>query len=104
MAADRRLPTVLWDVVSGDVGGHVKVAAMVERVTQSARPGSIVIFHINGRGSFTKDALPPIIQKLRARGFRFVPLSQLLALPGGRAQPARKVMVRKAKDRARPEG
>ena len=24
MAADRHLPMVLWDVISGDAGGHVK--------------------------------------------------------------------------------
>jgi peptidoglycan-N-acetylglucosamine deacetylase len=101
-ASDRRLPTVLWDVVSGDANGHVPAIRMIEEVTRSVRPGSIVIFHINGRGTYTKDALAPIIHILRERGLRFVPLSQLLALPGGRALPARQV-VRKPKD-ARPEG
>jgi peptidoglycan/xylan/chitin deacetylase (PgdA/CDA1 family) len=101
-AYDRHLPTVLWDVVSGDANGHVPAIRMIEEVTRSVRPGSIVIFHINGRGPYTKDALPAIIHILRDRGLRFVPLSQLLALPGGRALPARQV-VRKPKD-ARPEG
>jgi peptidoglycan-N-acetylglucosamine deacetylase len=105
MAADRKLPTVLWDVVSGDAGGHLKPELIVEEVTRQAKPGSIVIFHINGRGPYTKDALPEIIRILRARGIKFVPLSQLLALPGARAQPVRRITVRKGKDpHARPEG
>jgi peptidoglycan/xylan/chitin deacetylase (PgdA/CDA1 family) len=104
MAADRKLPTVLWDVVSGDAGGHIKPQLMIEQVTRSVRPGSIVIFHINGRGPYTKDALPEIIRILRERGLRFVPLSQLLALPGARALPARKTMVPRPKDRAHTAG
>jgi peptidoglycan/xylan/chitin deacetylase (PgdA/CDA1 family) len=95
---DRKLPLVLWDVVSGDAGGHIKPELMIEGVTRSVRPGSIVIFHINGRGPYTKDALPDIIRILRERGLRFVPLSELLALPGARALPARRIIVRKHKD------
>jgi peptidoglycan/xylan/chitin deacetylase (PgdA/CDA1 family) len=96
VAAERSLPTVLWDVVSGDAGGHIRPQVMVDVVTRSVRPGSIVIFHINGRGPYTKDALPEIVRVLRDRGLRFVHLSELLALPGNKV-PARKIMVRKAK-------
>jgi peptidoglycan/xylan/chitin deacetylase (PgdA/CDA1 family) len=103
MAADRKLPTVLWDVVSRDVGGHIKPELIVEGVTRDIRPGSIVIFHINGRGNYTKDVLPQIIRILRERGMGFLPLSRLLALPNARLLPARRIMVRKQKD-ARPAG
>jgi peptidoglycan-N-acetylglucosamine deacetylase len=96
VAADRSLPTVLWDVVSGDVDGHVQPQVMVDAVTRSVRPGSIVIFHINGRGPYTHTALPEIIRVLRERGLRFVHLSELLALPGPKV-PARKILVRKPK-------
>lgn len=102
-AADRGLPTVLWDVVSGDAGGHVKPQTMIDDVTREVKPGSIVIFHINGRGPYTKDALPDIIKNLRARGFKFVHLSELLAIPGVRAMPAPHIFWRK-KDRAHPAG
>ena len=37
-----------------------------------ARAGSIIIFHINGRGHKTAEALPAIVRGLRERGFRFV--------------------------------
>jgi peptidoglycan/xylan/chitin deacetylase (PgdA/CDA1 family) len=82
LAAEWRMPTVLWDVVSGDAGGHIPAATMVEVVSRTVRAGSIVIFHINGRGPLTKEALPVIIQNLQHRGFRFVRLSELLGLPG----------------------
>jgi peptidoglycan-N-acetylglucosamine deacetylase len=83
------LPVVLWDVVSGDAGGHVPAPGIVDVVTTRARPGSIVIFHINERGPHTKQALPQIIRLLRARGLRFVHVSALLALPGVRITRAR---------------
>jgi peptidoglycan/xylan/chitin deacetylase (PgdA/CDA1 family) len=100
------LPVVLWDVVSGDAGGHVPAPGIVDVVTRTARPGSIVIFHINGRGPHTKTALPEIIRLLRARGLRFVRVSELLALPNAeivRARPQR-YHKRIAGGRAQPRG
>jgi peptidoglycan/xylan/chitin deacetylase (PgdA/CDA1 family) len=85
-AAGMKLPTVLWDVVSGDAMGHIPTERIIDVVSRTVRAGSIVVFHINGRGPFTKEALPEIIHRLRERGYRFVRLSQLLALPG--AHPA----------------
>jgi peptidoglycan/xylan/chitin deacetylase (PgdA/CDA1 family) len=85
-------PVVLWDVVSGDAGGHISADAIVNKVSAGARPGSIVVFHINGNGVYTKQALPRIIRRLRARGLRFVRVSELLALEGAeivKAQPRR---------------
>jgi peptidoglycan-N-acetylglucosamine deacetylase len=85
-------PVVLWDVVSGDAGGHLSANTIVNTVSAGAQPGSIVVFHINGRGPRTKQALPRIIRRLRARGLRFVWVSELLALKGSeivKAQPRR---------------
>ncbi len=89
VAAARGLPVVLWDVVSGDAGGHLKPPIIVAEVMRQVQPGSIVIFHINGRGPYTKDALPEIIRRLREGGFRFVTVSELLALKDGRVQAAK---------------
>ena len=83
---DLHLPTVTWDVVSGDPSAHTTVDRMVHNVVDKARAGSIIIFHINGRGLKTADALPVILRDLRARGFHFVLLSELMA--AGRAAPA----------------
>jgi peptidoglycan-N-acetylglucosamine deacetylase len=85
-------PVVLWDVVSGDAGGHVRAETIIEKVVSNTQPGSIVIFHINGRGPQTKKALLPIIRRLRARGLRFVRVSELLEIEGGiivKARPSR---------------
>jgi peptidoglycan/xylan/chitin deacetylase (PgdA/CDA1 family) len=75
----KQLPVVLWDVVSGDPSANISANGIVRNVLARTRPGSIIVFHINGRGWRTADALPRVIAELRERGFRFVPLSELLA-------------------------
>jgi hypothetical protein len=83
---------VLWSIVSGDVGGHVPTARMDRAVLEQAKSGAIIIFHINKRAPLTKKALPDIIAGLREKGFRFVTVSQLLALPDAvpiQAKPSR---------------
>ena len=81
VASEEHLPVVLWSVISGDAGGHVPAARIDRAVLDHAKPGAIIIFHINKRAPFTKKALPDIIAGLREKGFRFVTVSQLLALP-----------------------
>jgi peptidoglycan/xylan/chitin deacetylase (PgdA/CDA1 family) len=78
IAKERHLPTVTWDVVSGDPSTKTTTETMIHGVVNHARPGSIIIFHINGRGWKTHEALPTILAGLRERGFRFVPLSDLV--------------------------
>jgi len=94
VARDRRLPTVTWDVVSGDPSEGTTAEWMIHSVVTRARPGSIVVFHINGRGWKTAEALPGILRGLRGRGFHFVPLSGLLA--AGSPMPAAVAMTRPA--------
>jgi peptidoglycan/xylan/chitin deacetylase (PgdA/CDA1 family) len=73
-----------WDVVSGDAF-NPDAAAIVRAVVAGVRPGSIVIMHIVGapNAPATDRALPVIIGQLRARGYRFVTVAQLLAGSGG---------------------
>ena len=68
VAHERGLPTVTWDVVSGDPSARTTKAGMIRNVVGRARAGSIVIFHINGRGRKTAEALPEILRELRGRG------------------------------------
>jgi peptidoglycan-N-acetylglucosamine deacetylase len=82
---DLHLPTVTWDVVSGDPSARTTKDRMIRNVVDKARAGSIVVFHINGRGHKTAEALPVIVRELRERGFHFVQVSELLA--GERAAP-----------------
>lgn len=58
---------------------------LVKWVTGQAKPGSIVVLHMNGHGKHTAEALPEIVQALRKQGFAFVTVGQLL---GHAAQPA----------------
>ena len=89
VVAEHRLPFVTWDVVSGDPSARTTTSGMVHAVVSRARPGSIIIFHINGRGWKTAEALPTILRRLRGRGFRFVPLSGLMASGEVEPKPAR---------------
>jgi peptidoglycan/xylan/chitin deacetylase (PgdA/CDA1 family) len=84
VARDEGLPLVTWDVVSGDPSAKTTTAGMIRAVLGKTRPGSIVIFHINGRGRKTAEALPEILAGLRSRGFHFVQLSELLAAASGK--------------------
>ncbi|HEY5285332.1 MAG TPA: polysaccharide deacetylase family protein [Polyangia bacterium] len=107
VASKEHLPVVLWSVVSGDAGGHVPAARMDRIVLDEAKPGAIIIFHINKRAPFTKKALPDIIAGLREKGFRFVTVSQLLALPDAvpvEAKPSRFGFGPRNKRRAKERG
>jgi peptidoglycan/xylan/chitin deacetylase (PgdA/CDA1 family) len=77
----KSLPTVTWDVVSGDPSHKTTTEGMIRVVVGQARAGSIIVFHINGRGWKTHEALPAILSGLRERGFRFVSLSELMRGP-----------------------
>ncbi|MCB1511951.1 MAG: polysaccharide deacetylase family protein [Hyphomicrobiaceae bacterium] len=82
--ANAGLLAIQWDVAAADPWKGQTVARMTKHVLAHAKSGSILIFHANGRGWKTGDALPGIISGLKARGFRFATVSQLLAMPGAR--------------------
>lgn len=73
---------VMWDVTAGDTVRGATVARVV-RDASAGRPGSIVLLHA-GPG-VTPRALPAIIARYRARGFRFVTLEELLDVRARRA-------------------
>ncbi|MHB1843710.1 MAG: polysaccharide deacetylase family protein [Deltaproteobacteria bacterium] len=72
------LEVVSGELPSGDPDPHFTKARLTRWVLSQAKPGAIVIFHINGRGWHTAEALPAIIAGLRARGFELVTLRELL--------------------------
>ncbi len=78
LAAEVGLTTVEYDLPSGDPDIHATKQKLIDYVTWKARPGSIIVMHINARGWHTAEALPEIIEKLRQRGFTFVTVSRLL--------------------------
>jgi peptidoglycan/xylan/chitin deacetylase (PgdA/CDA1 family) len=70
---------IQWDVSTGDPSPQQSAAAIASVMVRSIRPGSIVLAHANGRGHNTAAALPLAIPKLKAMGFEFVTVSELLA-------------------------
>jgi hypothetical protein len=54
-----------------------------------ASPGSILLMHLMYRSNRTaREALPLVIRGLRARGFRIVPVGELLSSAGSDGLPA----------------
>lgn len=76
--ADNGLLAIQWDVSTGDPSPGQSAQAIAHQMIERARPGSIIIAHANGRGYHTAEALRIAIPQLRARGFRFVTVSELL--------------------------
>jgi peptidoglycan-N-acetylglucosamine deacetylase len=70
--------TVMWDVVSGDPNPRNTADVLEHRVLTLTRNGSVVIMHVNNGGIWTAQALPAIVAGLRAQGFRFVTVGDLV--------------------------
>jgi hypothetical protein len=77
--ADAGLLAIQWDVATGDPSPNRSARSIAEAIVRNARPGSIVVMHANGRGYHTAEALPLAVPALRAKGFKFVTVSELLA-------------------------
>ncbi len=76
---DRGLLAIQWDVSTGDSSPTMSARAIADSIVSRVRPGSIVLAHANGRGINTASALPLAIPRLRAQGYEFVTVSDLLA-------------------------
>lgn len=77
--ARQGLLAIQWDVSTGDPAPSQSARAIADIMVRRARPGSIIIAHANGRGFNTAAALPMAIPKLRAMGFEFVTVGELIA-------------------------
>lgn len=77
-AASLGLATILWAVDPSDYA-LPGVSAIEQRVLAQVRPGAIVLSHDGGGPrAQTLAAYPYIIRALRARGYRFVTVPELL--------------------------
>jgi peptidoglycan-N-acetylglucosamine deacetylase len=74
------LRQVIWSVDTLDWRFRT-VSSVTSRALAGARNGSVVLMHDGGGNrSATAGALPGVIKKLRAKGFDFVTLDELVAL------------------------
>ncbi|MEX1220312.1 MAG: polysaccharide deacetylase family protein [Solirubrobacterales bacterium] len=79
-AADENMNTVLWDIDTEDWTDWTSAESVIEETQMDTLPGSIILMHDGGdiRRDKTIDALPEIIDELRADGYSFVTVSELL--------------------------
>ncbi|WP_242547822.1 polysaccharide deacetylase family protein [Amycolatopsis sp. MtRt-6] len=77
--AEHNRTTVTWDVEPDSAG--TPDAATIEKTTvEQVRPGSIILLHpMYPAREQTRQAIGPIVDQLKQRGFRFVTVAQLLA-------------------------
>lgn len=79
--------TVIWSVDSLD-WKRPGAEAIVRRVTSLIFPGAILLFHASDSAPDTPVALPTLLAELKARGYRLVPLGELLRqAPAARDDP-----------------
>ena len=78
------LTTIGFDLPSGDPDPTFTAKRLTRWVLGSVRPGGIIVFHANGRGWHTAEALPGILAALKSQGYELVTIAELL----GAATPA----------------
>jgi len=78
MAANMGYTVIQWDTDSKD-WTNPGVDQIVDNVVSKAHPGDIILMHASDSVKQTHLALPQIIDKLRAEGYEFVTVSELIA-------------------------
>ncbi|MGW4789404.1 polysaccharide deacetylase family protein [Streptomyces sp. NPDC004230] len=75
---------VQWDVIGGDAPA-TDTATTVRQVLDGVRPGSVVALHrTGGSAPQSGQVVRAVVPELRGRGYRFVKVSELIGMSGGR--------------------
>jgi len=77
IANELNYTVIQWDTDSMD-WMNKGVDTIINRVVTKAHPGDIVLMHASDSCKQTHEALPIIIDQLRAKGYEFVTVSELL--------------------------
>ncbi|HET6735289.1 polysaccharide deacetylase family protein [Mycobacterium sp.] len=78
--ADHDRTTVTWDV-EPDSANDASADQIVAETVDAVRPGSIILLHVMYEGrAASRAAIPRIVAALRSDGYRFVTVSDLIAL------------------------
>ncbi|MDE6676657.1 MAG: deacetylase, partial [Clostridia bacterium] len=67
---------------------HLSASDIAARIVERVKSGSIILCHNNGL--HTAEALPIVIDTLRAKGFDFVPIGELIYRENYTIDPAGK--------------
>lgn len=76
--------TVIWAVDSLD-WKNPGASYIVERVSKLTFPGAILLFHASDSAKQTHEALPMVLENLKAAGYEIITLGELMAI----GKPAR---------------
>ncbi|WP_313954532.1 polysaccharide deacetylase family protein [Aulosira sp. FACHB-615] len=80
-AKSQKYAIIMWSDESGDSQRHGQTPTLIKNVVKSAKPGGIVLMHDGGGNrSRTVKALPQIIADLKAKGYKFVTIPELLEM------------------------
>jgi len=78
IADELNYKVIQWDTDSQD-WMNIGTDKIVSRVVDKAHPGDIILMHASDTTKQTHEALPAIIDQLRAKGYEFVSVSELIA-------------------------
>lgn len=77
---DRDITSVTWDIAPETFAGPMTPEEISGPILERVRPGSIILLHpMHGYRDTVLQALPEVIDSLKARGYHFATLSELLA-------------------------
>jgi peptidoglycan-N-acetylglucosamine deacetylase len=87
-ATKRKYLITLWSIDPRDSHLPIKAEQIVEAVLKEIQPGGVILLHDGGGDrSATIKALPLLISQLRAKGYKFVTVPELLKLSGQPSKP-----------------
>jgi len=69
--------TIIWNIDSLDWKNPGR-DVIVERVMKRLKPGGIILMHASDTPVQTAEALPILLEKIKAQGYEIVPVGQLL--------------------------
>lgn len=69
--------TIIWNVDSLDWKNPGK-EVIIDRVVKRLKPGAIILMHASDTPLQTADALPVLLDKIKAQGYRIVTVGELL--------------------------
>ena len=78
---NNNIKTITWDVEPETWGTpRASVKERIERGVNQTKPGSIIVMHVMHGDTKSMQAVTPIVQQLKAKGYTFLTVSELLAL------------------------
>ncbi len=86
IAGELGYTVIQWDTDSLD-WKNIGTENIINRVVSKAHPGDIILLHASDSVKQTHEALPIIIDQLRAKGYEFVTVSGLLNQTKSEQQP-----------------